>query len=210
MTGVRIALILLAAGRAKRFGGGKLGAELAGKPLAHHAADSLAGLPIFRRFVISSSQTPDLKRFTRLAPKPADAPLSRSIATGIAALTDEDAALFALADMPLVPTAHFAALIACFDGDRIATRVDGRNMVPAIFGRQHFAMLASLVGDRGAGVLLQDAPSIELTPAQALDVDTQNDLERAQVLLGAPCATPLITCAGERRDIGGYWRVITG
>ncbi|MFY7835479.1 MAG: nucleotidyltransferase family protein [Novosphingobium sp.] len=186
MNGLRIALILLAAGRATRFGGGKLGAELAGKPLACHAADNLNSLPLFRRFVIYSPQTPELPDFIKIPLDPPDAPLSRSIATGVAALTDEDAALFALADMPLVPTAHFAALIARFDGDRIATRVDGRNMVPAIFGRQHFATLASLVGDRGAGVLLQDAPSIDLAPAQALDVDTQDDLERAQVLLGAP------------------------
>lgn len=180
MNGLRIAVILLAAGRATRFGGGKLAATLGGKPLAHHASDSLHSLPLFRRFAICSPQTPDFHGFTRLPLDPPEASLSRSIAIGIAALTDEDAALFALADMPLVPTAHFANLITRFDGDRIATRVEGRNMVPAIFGRQHFAALASLVRDRGAGGLLRDAPSVELAPALALDVDTQDDLARAQ------------------------------
>lgn len=179
MSGLRIAVILLAAGRATRFGGGKLGTALAGKPLARHAADRLDDLPMVRKIAICSEQTPDLPNFSKVLLEPSGAPLSCSIATGIAALTDEDAALFALADMPLVPTQHFAALIARFDGDRIATRVDERNMVPAIFGRRHFAALKTLVGDKGAGALLHDAPSVELSAEHALDVDTLADLQSA-------------------------------
>lgn len=179
MTAPRIAVILLAAGRATRFGGGKLGTALAGKPLARHAADSLSDLPFSRRIALCSTQTPDLPGFFRILLDPSNAPLSQSIASGVAALTDEDAALFVLADMPLVPTQHFAALIAQFDGDRIATRVDGRNMVPAIFGRQHFEALKSLVGDKGAGALLHDAPSVELSAEHALDIDTLADLQSA-------------------------------
>ncbi|NLR70229.1 nucleotidyltransferase family protein [Novosphingobium sp. ERN07] len=179
MTARRIAVILLAAGRATRFGGGKLGTALAGKPLARHAADNLSDLPFSRKIALCSIQTPHLPGFSRILLDPSKAPLSQSIATGIAALTDEDAALFALADMPLVPTQHFAVLIARFDGDRIATRVDGRNMVPAIFGRQHFPALKKLVGDKGAGALLHDARSVELSAEHALDVDTLADLQSA-------------------------------
>ncbi|MCX7283487.1 MAG: nucleotidyltransferase family protein [Novosphingobium sp.] len=180
MTAPRLGIVLLGAGRATRFGGGKLGTALAGKPLARHAADSLVTLPHARRIAICSTQTPDLPGFSRLLLDPPGAPLSRSIAVAVAALHDVDAALFALADMPLVPPAHFAALIARFDGDRIATRVDGRNMVPAIFGKAHFAALAALVGDRGAGALLKDAPSVELSAERALDIDTPDDLQSAR------------------------------
>lgn len=193
MTGPRIAAVLLAAGRATRFGGGKLGADLGGKSVARHAADALAALPFARRIAICSEQTPELPHFFRLTLTPPDAPLSRSIATAIAALDDCDAALFALADMPLVPPDHFARLLDVFDGDAVATRVNGRAMVPAIFGREHFAVLAALTGDRGAGALLADAPAIDLEPGLALDVDTPEDLARAQALrdgaqvrLGAP------------------------
>lgn len=179
MSGLRIATILLAAGRATRFGGGKLGTALAGKPLARHVADSLSALPFDRKIALCSTQTPDLPRFSRILLDPPDAPLSQSIAAGVAALTDEDAVLFALADMPLVPADHFARLIAQFDGSMIATQVDGRNMVPAIFGKQHFEALKTLVGDRGAGALLNDAPSVELSPELALDIDTLEDLQSA-------------------------------
>lgn len=180
MTATRIAIVLLAAGRATRFGGGKLGTALAGKPLARHAADSLSTLPHTQRIAVCSTQTPDLPGFSRLMLDPPGAPLSHSIATAVAALGDVDAALFALADMPIVPPAHFAELLVQFDGDRIATQVDGRNMVPAIFGRQHFYTLAALVGDRGAGALLSDAPSINLPAHLALDIDTPEDLQRAK------------------------------
>lgn len=180
MTAPRIAIILLAAGRATRFGGGKLGTTLAGKPLARHAADSLSALPYAQRIAVCSTQTPDLPGFSRLLLDPPGAPLSRSIAAAVAALGDVDAALFALADMPLVPSGHFAELIAQFDGDRIATRVDGRNMVPAIFGRQHFPTLEALDGDRGAGGLLVDAPSVKLRADLALDIDTTDDLQSAR------------------------------
>lgn len=181
------ALILLAAGRGSRFGGGKLGSILAGIPLARHAADRLAALPFTRRVAICSPSTPVLQGFERLMLDPAQAPLSRSIATGIAALGDEPAAMIALADMPLVPAAHFAALLDAFDGDVVASRVNGLAMAPAVFGSSHFPALLRLTGDRGAGALLHGARSIELDPALALDVDTVDDLARAERFVVSGC-----------------------
>lgn len=174
------ALVLLGAGRGSRFGGGKLNAAIAGKPLARHAADRLAGLAFTRFIAVCSATTPDLPGFERVMLSPADGPLSCSIATGIAALGDETSVLIALADMPLVPTAHFQALLAAFDGDIVASCVGGLTMVPAIFGARHFAALKQLSGDRGAGALLRDAPSIVLDPPLALDVDTPDDLRLAE------------------------------
>ncbi|MFN3469530.1 MAG: NTP transferase domain-containing protein [Novosphingobium sp.] len=176
-----MAALLLAAGRGTRFGGGKLAADLCGRPVAVHAAQALASLPFDRRIAVVSAQTPDLPVFDRITLTPADAPISRSIATGIGALaeTDCDAVLIALADMPLVPAAHFARLIRRFEGDRVATGVDGRRMVPAIFARRHFAALASLEGDRGAGALLSQASAVPLSQALALDVDCPADLALA-------------------------------
>ncbi len=159
------ALILLAAGRGTRFGGAKLAASLAGKPLAAHAADCLAEIGFTRRIAICSAMTPDLAGFERVLLDPVDAPLSRSIAMGIAALDGENSALFALADMPLVPPAHFAMLLERFDGNQIGSCVGNMTMVPAVFGAQHFAALMTLEGDRGAGALLRGAPAIPLASA---------------------------------------------
>lgn len=172
------AVLLLAAGRGSRFGGGKLAAPLAGKPLSRHASDRLATLPARRHLAICSAQTPELPGFDRLILTPPDAPLATSIATGISALGPASAVLIALADMPLVPTRHFQALLAAFDGDRIASRVDGRLMVPAVFGCHHFGALLELEGDRGAGALLHDAQGVDLQASLAVDIDTAADLQR--------------------------------
>lgn len=174
------ALILLAAGRGTRFGGGKLHAPLAGKPLAQHVADRLGSLPFSRLIAVCSHETPDLPGFERVMLPPAEGPLSRSIAAGMTALRDDTSVLIALADMPLVPSAHFLALLAGFDGDVVASGVGALAMVPAVFGARHFAALQNLTGDRGAGALLRAVPRIALDPALALDVDTPEDLLRAE------------------------------
>jgi molybdenum cofactor cytidylyltransferase len=44
-----VALVLLAAGRGSRFGGGKLAAPLAGKPVIAHVAAATHALPLAQR-----------------------------------------------------------------------------------------------------------------------------------------------------------------
>jgi molybdenum cofactor cytidylyltransferase len=178
-----IALVLLAAGQGRRFGGGKLAAELGGKPVALHAAAMLGALPFAARFAVVGPQTPDLIAlgFTALPLDPPGAPQSRSLAIGVGAVQamGARAVLVALADMPLVSSAHIEALVAAFDGNLIASIAQGRRMPPAIFAAHHFPELAALSGDRGAASLLQGTPAIEITPREALDIDYPEDLAMA-------------------------------
>lgn len=182
-----VALVLLAGGQSQRFGGPKLLAPLAGKPLALHTAEMLAALPFASRYAVVGPQVPDLSAlgFQCVPLQPEGAPQARSLALGVAAAQagGARAVLVALADMPLVPEAHIRALIAQFDGDRIATSADGVTMPPAIFGAQHIAALTALDGDRGAAVRLNGAPTVALDPHLALDVDRPEDLARAEALL---------------------------
>lgn len=179
----RVAALVLAAGRGSRFGGGKLSADLAGQPVIAHVGAALADLPLAQRVLVAAPDVPDLPGFSRVALDPPQAPLSRSLALGTAALDEVDAVLIALADMPLVPASHFAALLAAFDGDRLASHCDGQAMPPALFGATHFAALATMEGDRGAGRLLRGAPGLDLPADQALDIDTVEDLVQARALL---------------------------
>jgi molybdenum cofactor cytidylyltransferase len=185
VTPATIALVLLAAGRGERFGGGKLAADLGGKPLARHAADSLRTIGFCAHIAVTGPATPPLPGYTTVLLDPPGAPQSRSLALGVAAAqaVGAQAVLIALADMPLVPATHIAAMIAAFDGDRLASRGPHSLMPPVLFGAHHFAALCAQGGDRGAGPLLRGAPALPLSADGALDVDCAEDLARAQVLL---------------------------
>ena len=183
---MKIAAVLLAAGRGNRFGGGKLMADLGGKPLGHHAAATLAGLPLAARFAVVSPQSPDLSAlgFDPVPLEPAGAPMSRSIALGVARArkAGANAVLLALADMPLVPADHFRALLAAFDGHCLASRVDDTPLPPALFGAALLDALCALEGDSGARHLIAAAPWIALPAAHGLDVDRPADLAQAALL----------------------------
>lgn len=177
-----LALVLLAAGRGERFGGDKLVALLNGKPLARHAGDMLSAFPFHTHIAVCGTSTPVLPGYHIIALDSADAPQSRSLALGVAAAqaAGARAVLVALADMPLVPPEHIAALVEAFDGNVIASRVGDVAMPPAIFGAGHFPALMVLTGDRGGAALLRDAPALPLPEFASLDVDRPEDLAEAE------------------------------
>jgi molybdenum cofactor cytidylyltransferase len=181
---VTIAAILLAGGQASRFGSPKLAASLGGRPVCSHVALTLSRLPVFARIAVTGPDTPDMAGFgfESIPLDPLGAPLSRSIALGVerAITVGAQAVLIALADMPLVPLAHFQALLAQFDGTAIATEVAGKAMPPAVFGSSLFPQLLALQGDAGARHLLHGRPVVALSQDLALDIDTASDLERAE------------------------------
>lgn len=183
-----LALILLAAGQGRRFGGGKLAAPLMGEPLVFHAARMLSDFSFpAGRFAVASASTPSLEAmgYTMVPLEPEGGPLSRSLALGVAAAQAAGAqgVMIALGDMPLVPKHHVQNLLDQFDGDRIATLVGQHRQPPAILGARHFPALLALHGDKGAGALLQDSPACVLDRMLAIDIDMPDDLERARGLI---------------------------
>ena len=174
----RVTVVLLAAGRGERFGGDKLAWPFRGRPLGEHAAAMLASVPFAAHIAVTGPSAVDLAALgfdCRAAPP--DAPMSVSLKLGIAAVaeTDCDACLIALADMPLVPAAHIAALLAAHHGALTATLSGETRMVPALIARSAFPLIAALSGDQGARALLRDAPGVTAPPAWLVDIDTPAD-----------------------------------
>ncbi|WP_225206122.1 nucleotidyltransferase family protein [Novosphingobium huizhouense] len=177
-----IALVLLAAGRAERFGGDKLGAMLAGRTVLDHVLAALAPLEVGHRFAVVRPGRARIAGYEMIEAADPGAPQSRSLGLGVAAAqaAGARAVLVALADMPLVPTSHLRALIAAFASDRAASSGAGTTMPPAIFGARHFAALRALTGDRGAGTLLAGAETIALPVGAEIDIDRPEDLALAE------------------------------
>lgn len=196
----RVAGLLLAAGRARRFGAQKLVASLNGRAIVRQAAEgllrelsevvvvvapddggvrnALAGLPV--RFVVNES---------------AEEGMASSIRAGVVAIRDRaDGVAVALGDQPTLPVGAVAALRAAF-----AQRTDGVTIVaplyaggrerghPVLFGAALFDELAALSGDTGARGVVAREPGrvrwVAIDGEPPADVDTPADLaamERGQ------------------------------
>ena len=189
------ALILLAAGRSRRFGAAdKLAQPLGGRPLGLHVAHTLRAMPFAARIAVVSQVPPDFAAYGfALAANPApDEGMSRSIAIGLDAARGHpvEAVLIVLADMPCVTEAHVARLFAAADGpDTIVASSDGeRPSPPALFGASWFDALAALHGDAGARTLIRRARHVIAPPGELVDIDSEEALRRLDATDAGPAA----------------------
>jgi len=183
-------VIVLAAGLSRRYGtASKLHAELEGKPLARHIADTLSALPFQSRLAVCRFGDEELARMfadqgfmVAINPDTARG-LSSSLSVGVETLAAQpvDAALICLADMPYVSAGHLQSLVGRLDGDQgmVGSRApSGAIMPPAAFARARFDELLLLEGDRGAGRLLAGAVAVDAGAEELADFDTALDFVR--------------------------------
>ncbi len=177
-------LAILGAGRATRFGADKLGAMLAGKPLALHAlaAAQATGLPLV--WIAGDPSPTYLPADLEILNNP-DAATGLATSVGFAAGIAHDrgypALLIHLADMPCVGAALLARLAASL-APAACAHPGGRPGVPALFPARLYPDLIAVSGDRGAGPLLAQLPGLTLLhpdAAELLDVDTPAALAEA-------------------------------
>lgn len=181
---------VLAAGLATRFGGGKLDAECAGKPLGSWVIETVKGAGLVPGVIITGPTAP---AFAAIAtgwelianPDPA-AGLGSSLAL---AASHAHAAgrdlLVVLADMPLIQPAHLCALIDA-NGVSATQHADGMLGVPAYFPLASLGPLLRAGGKRGAAHFLrqcQDLTIIEPARETLLDVDCREDLATVRQIL---------------------------
>ncbi len=189
----RLTVAVLAAGQSQRFGASdKLCATFQGRPLGLHVCEMLArarfALRPQHRLIITSDESHPCADgwkqagFSVVLNPNANEGMGTSVAAAarIARRAESNLLLIALADMPLVPVSHYAALVEAVTlrgPEAIAASSDGQaKMPPAVFGRDHFDALADLSGDTGARVLLSDSETVDCQPEWLTDIDTQEAL----------------------------------
>jgi len=186
----RTALILLAAGRSKRFGDlDKLEQPYLRQPLVFHVVTALEEIPFQTRLVVSNGTSLDFaSRGYRLIHNEApEIGMSQSVKLGVACARDEgaEAVLIALADMPRVTASHVYRLLDAADGpDAVVASSDGVNpRPPALFGAGQFEALLTLEGDEGARAMVRGGRHVIAPEGDLIDIDTPEDLERLRGLL---------------------------
>jgi len=188
------AAIVLAAGDATRFGGGKLLAPLDGRPLLQHVLDlaAMASLEpvvvVLGRDAASAERACTWRGERRILNERPDAGISGSVRLGLAELevTAAARAVVLLGDQPRLTVEQVRSIldvsadparpivVPCYGG------VPGN---PVLIERAAWPMAADLRGDYGMSQLVRARPElvrhIEL-PGTNPDVDTRADLRRLE------------------------------
>jgi CTP:molybdopterin cytidylyltransferase MocA len=184
--------IVLAAGAGRRFGGGKLLANLEGRPILQHVLDALAEAGIEDPVVVVGADTAAMDRgitwrgARRVSNPEPERGLSSSLQLGWAAATSArprpGTVLVVLADQPrLDPGVIRTLLEQPLDPARpvvVARHADGaRN--PVRLEPEAEGLVSAAIGDRGLGPLLDARPELVRTvkvPGTNPDVDRPADL----------------------------------
>jgi len=189
MEAKQVAIVVLAAGHARRFGADKLMANLDGVPLGVRAAGALTGIDAAAHFAVCQPGAAIAPYYADLGYKIVENPnanlgLSSSLhlAVGAAAKTKAQALLIVLADMPFIMPAHIDGLIAACDHDIIASTDGGQSMPPVIFPRATWPLLLDTKGDAGARQLLSNARHLAAPLGSLRDIDTPDDLAASKSL----------------------------
>jgi molybdenum cofactor cytidylyltransferase len=196
----RVAAVVLAAGSARRFGGGKMLAALAGRTVIRSTVERVCASRVDATVVVAAAA--DRRRIVdaleglpvAVAPNEAAGDgMSTSLRAGIESLgADIDAAIIALGDQPAVDPAVVDRLIDAWrTGGHpiVAPRYrDGRGH-PVLFARVLFPELLEVTGDVGArAVIARHASAVRLVDIDAdapADIDTPEDLRRADAIASA-------------------------
>lgn len=199
---MRIAGIVLAAGRSARMGGAtnKLVEEVAGRPLVAWPVDAMleAGLdPVLVVLGFEASRVREAlagRRCIFVEHAAWAEGMGSSLAWGIRALSSHSDAIDAVAvsvgDLPGLRRHHVTAVVAACvpEAARACSVVPtcrGRNGHPVLFGRSSWDELARLTGDQGGRTVLAARPERVVRiaiddDAILADVDTPEALDRAR------------------------------
>jgi len=186
------AALVLAAGRARRFGRQKLLAEIGGVPLVRWAVDHALQSSVDRVTVVVGHRADEVERALEEVPAEIvfnpdhEEGMGASIRRGVEA-ADAAAALVLLGDQPGVGPGLIDRIVGA-DPEGEATIVapryrDGPGN-PVLFRASVFPELRSLEGDRGARSVVDRDPSrVRIVPIdrpRPRDVDTPGDLRKFQ------------------------------
>ncbi len=195
MTEGTLALVL-AAGAGSRFGGGKLLASIAGRPVLQHVLDSLAAAGLDQVVVVLGHDAPAIEvtmawRTERRVVNPdPDRGLASSLRVGFEAIGEAiggaaEAVLVVLGDQPLLSVEAIRAVVgAPADPARpivVPAYSDDRGRNPVLVRRPAFGLIDETTGDRGLGPLLAAHPELVIEVSVAgsnPDLDTPADLAR--------------------------------
>lgn len=184
-----VAAVVLAAGRATRFGATKQLAEVDGRPLVRHAVDTARAADLDPVLVVVGHDADAVRAVLPAGVTAVDNPAhaegqATSLRAGVAAATATEATALVvlLADQPGITAAAVRAVVAAHAAGALVARAryDDRPGHPVLFDRSVWPALAEVSGDVGARDLVRRLPVTDVPVAGPCpdDVDRPEDLPR--------------------------------
>ncbi|MFW1678132.1 nucleotidyltransferase family protein [Pontibacter sp. JAM-7] len=187
---MKMAALILAAGKSARFDGCKLLADVKGLPLLQRTIMTAEAVCPGEVFVVTGAWHQQINH-AQHAGQITEVPLlfnpqwskgmGCSLALGVAELADDyEAILVMLADQVQLGSNDLLQLTDLFNGGNIVcSEYANQPGVPAIFPRPLFQQLMQLTGDQGAKNILTNSPLAVVRcplPAAELDIDSREQL----------------------------------
>ncbi len=186
-----IGCIIMASGQGRRFGGNKLMASLAGRPVIDYILRVTEGL-FQRRLTVTRHKTVEEYCLSHGAEVLLHQEPERNdtIRLGIEAMADCSHCMFCMGDQPLINRKSLEKMLlaAQAEPDKIwRLSANGVPGAPVLFPRKFFAELSALPMGEGGGYVIrayrEEVCTVEADVQELMDLDTQEDRERAEKIL---------------------------
>lgn len=184
-----VGLVVMAAGRASRYGKNKLLEQVLGKPMIAHILEAIPYAAFDGAVLVSSSD--EILRmgedygFSTIKNDAPEDGISKTIHLGLSALASLDGVMFLVSDQPCLKRDTLEALLYtfCHHPDAIvAPCSNGRRGNPCIFPKSFFKELMNLQGDNGGNIVIKAHEDclclVEVSPLELFDVDTPEALHQ--------------------------------
>jgi CTP:molybdopterin cytidylyltransferase MocA/NifU-like protein involved in Fe-S cluster formation len=186
-----VAAIVLAAGRARRFGAQKLLAPYGTSTVVRTVVDTVRAAGVDYVVVVGGPGGEAVRAAVGGSPvvwaenAEPDRGLSSSVATGVAAMPPNvGAALMVLGDQPTVSVRVVAQVVTAWregGGPVVAPRYRGLRGNPVLFDSTMFGALGALEGEHGARDLIASDPGrvmmVDVAEPPPMDIDTPADYD---------------------------------
>lgn len=186
----KYAVVVLAAGASKRFGGNKLLTSIQGKPLYEHMLRKVDALSAFPTYIVTGyeeiQKAAEEKKIHVVENRQPELGISHSLRLGLSACLKENpeiqGVLFSVCDQPNLQLQTMLGLIRTamlHPGKIVCSGHEGKSGNPVLWDKKFFEELMKLEGDTGGKVILEKRKEqcilLEAEAEELKDIDRKQD-----------------------------------
>ena len=187
----KYAVVVLAAGASKRFGGNKLLTSIQGKPLYEHMLRKVDALSAFPTYIVTGyeeiQKAAEEKKIHVVENRQPELGISHSLRLGLSACLKENpeiqGVLFSVCDQPNLQLSTMLGLIRTamlHPGKIVCSGHEGKSGNPVVWDKKFFEELMKLEGDTGGKVILEKRKEqcilLEAEAEELKDIDRKQDI----------------------------------